>query len=149
MRVLAWVAMSSCLVVMLGAGCSGRQPLTINSPVLTSKGAVSEAEVLKAIERATRITQWDLMWSVSGQMTVQRTLNNHSARVTISYSATHYAIALDQTTMMDQPQSSGFSMGTPGGGAAYARPRTVHRTYNVWVQELDQHIRAQLLSIGM
>lgn len=150
MRVLAWVAISSCLLTMLAAGCTGRQPLNINSPVLTSKGTPpSEAEVLKAIERAVKVTNWEVQWGGSGHLVVQRTLNNHSARVNITYSATHYAISLDQTTMLDQPQQTRFSMGTPGGAAPSAPPRTVHRTYNVWVQELDQHIRAQLLSIGM
>ena len=149
MRVLAWLAISSCLVAVFAAGCSGRQPLNINSPVLTSKGTATEAEVLSAIERATKVTQWTVMWRVSGQLVVQRTLNNHSARVSISYSPTHYSIGLDETTMKDQPQRSGFSMGTPGGAAAPPPPTTVHRTYNLWVQELDQHIRAQLLSIGM
>jgi len=148
MRILAWVAISSC-VAMLAAGCSGRQPLNVKSSVITSKGTPSEAEVLGAIERAAKVTQWAIQWGSSGHLVVQRTLNNHSARVYITYSATHYSINLDQTTMMDRPQSPGFSMGTPGGGAGSAPPRTVHRTYNVWVQELDQHIRAQLLSIGM
>ena len=149
MRVLAWVAISSCVVALLAAGCSGRQPLNVNSTVITSKGTPSEAEVLKAIERAAKVTQWAVQWGGSGHLVAQRTLNNHSARVNITYSATHYTISLDQTTMLDQPQRPGFSMGTPGGAAAPPPPKTVHRTYNVWVQELDQHIRAQLLSIGM
>jgi len=149
MHIPKWVTILSCAAAMLVAGCSGRQPLNVNKPVLTSAGTATEADVLKAIERAAKVTQWQVMWTGSGVLVVQRTAGEHSARVAINYSATHYAISLDQTTMMDRPQQSGFSMGSPGGGAGAAPPRTVHRTYNLWVQELDQHIRAQLLSIGM
>lgn len=149
MRVLKWIAIPLCVLALLAAGCSGRRPLNVNSPVLTSKGTPSEAEVLKAIERAAKVSQWEVLWTGSGNLVVQRVLGSHSARVHVTYSPTHYSISLDQTTMLDQPQQIGFSAGSPGGAAPSSPPRTVHRTYNVWVQELDQHIRAQLLTIGM
>jgi len=149
MRVLGYVGIFLCAVVLLGAGCSGRQVLNVNTLVATPKGTATEEEVLKAIQRAGLVTGWQMTPLQSGLVYAEREERGHSASVNITYSPTQYAINLASTTMMDRPSAGGYGAQVPGGGALAAAPTTVHRTYNVWVQELDKAIRAQLATLGL
>ena len=148
MRLRNGIAILVCALVGI-AGCTGRQPLNDNSPVVTSKGTPSEDEVRKALVTAASVTHWAATPLSSGWIVAERRTDGHSATVNIYYSAQHYSIALADTTMVDRPQAAGWSAGSPPGGNVRPSSRTVHRTYNVWVQELDRQIRAQLLAIGM
>jgi hypothetical protein len=150
MRVPDFVGILLCALALVGAGCTGRQVLNVNSLVVTSKGAPpTEAEVLDAIVRAGKVTGWRMTPQASGLVFAERKEGSNSASIYVSYSPKHYDIILLDTTMVDRPHSGGFSLGTPGGGAPAAAPRTVHRTYNLWVQELDKAIRGQLLAVGL
>lgn len=149
MRVPECVAILLCALALVSAGCTGRQILSPNSPVVTSKGTPTEQEVLSAIVRAGTVTGWRMTPKGTGMVLAERNEGSNSASVYVNYSPEHYGITLIDTTMVDRPHSGGFSLGTPGGGAATAAPRTVHRTYNRWVQELDKAIRGQLLALGL
>jgi hypothetical protein len=150
MRVLNCVGILLCAMALLSAGCTGRQVLNVNGLVVTSKETANEEEVLGAIVRAGTVTGWRMTPQGTGLVFAERNEGGNRASIYVKYSPKDYGISLIDTTMVDRPTSGGFSLGTPGGGApASAAPRTVHRTYNRWVQELDTAIRGQLLAVGL
>ena len=104
MRLRNGIAILVCALVGI-AGCTGRQPLNVNSPVVTSKGTPSEDEVRKALVTAASVTHWAATPLSSGWIVAERRTDGHSATVNIYYSAQHYSIALADTTMVDRPQA--------------------------------------------
>jgi hypothetical protein len=103
--------------------------------------------VLKAIQRAGIVTGWRMTPQQSGVLYAERNEGSHSANIYVHYSAQRYSISLMDSSMVDRQVS--YSAPAPGGAALASAPRTVHRTYNRWVQELDKAIRAQLATLGL
>jgi hypothetical protein len=148
MQACRWLGVVACATALLAVGCGGRQVLNVsNVPVVTSKSTPSADDVAKAIIRAGINTNWRINEAGPGQLLGVRTLGAHSASINISYSPQSYGISLKDTTMVEV-QSARGGASPPGGAAAAAQERqTIHRTYNRWVQELDQQIRSQLGAI--
>ena len=147
MRVFGYFGIFLGALALVSAGCSGRQVLNVESLVTTPKGTPTQEEVLKAILRAGAVTGWQMTPLQSGLVYAERSHGSHKASVNIDYSTTRYAINLADTSMIDRP--TGYGAPTPGGGSLTPAPRTVHRTYNQWVQELDKQIRGQLATLGL
>lgn len=153
MRYLKGMAFLACVLGAVAIGCTSRSILNISSPVITGKkGPASEEEVLKAILVAGKVTNWSMEPQGRGLLVATRERGDHRASVNVGYSADRYSITFRETSM--QPRVEGGRLpggaGTPGGAPAGPPPDpgTVHRTYNLWVQELDRQIRANLLAIG-
>lgn len=127
MHILKSIAILVSAIVIVAAGCAGRQPLNVTSPVV-AKPNVTADEVAKAIMRAGLNTSWRVVEQGPGQLLGLKIQGPHTASVTIGYSATEYRISVKES-----------SMSAPDG--------TVHRNLNRWLQELDIQIKSQLLAI--
>lgn len=127
MRILRSVAFFVCVIGIVAAGCAGRQPVNISSPVV-SKPNVTSDEVAKAIVRAGANAQWRIVEQGPGQLVGIRATGPHTASINIKYTAKDYSISVKDS-----------SMTAPDG--------TVHRNLNRWLQELDVQIRSQLAAI--
>ncbi len=127
MRILQSIAILAAVLAVVSAGCAGRQPLNVTSPVV-SKPNVTSDEVAKAIMRAGLNTSWRVVEQGAGQLLGIKVQGPHTASIIISYTATEYRISIKES-----------SMSSPDG--------TVHRNLNRWLQELDQQIKSQLVAI--
>jgi hypothetical protein len=127
MQILKSIAILASAIVIVAAGCAGRQPLNVSS-VIVAKPNVTADEVGKAIMRAGLNANWRVVEQGPGQLLGLRVMGPHTASINISYTAKEYQISVKESSMM-----------SPDG--------TVHRNLNRWLQELDQQIKSQMLAI--
>ena len=116
--------------VALAAGCRSAPIYNVTDAPVVSNKPVSTEDVEKAIIRGGATLGWQMTPVKPG--TIQGTLNlagRHIAVVDIPYSAKSYSIRYKESVNLDYNGTE------------------IHRNYNVWVQQLDNAIRTQLLSL--
>jgi hypothetical protein len=125
MHLMKLIAIALCGVALL-AGCGhGRSVHNVDGLVASQKANPSAEEVAQAIIRAGGNTFWRIAEAGPGQLVGNRVQGPHTATITIAYTPKTYQIALKQSSMED------------GRGG-------IHKTYNLWVQQLDNQIKFQL-----
>jgi hypothetical protein len=128
MQVLKFIAVAFCALALL-AGCGhGRSVNNVAGLVVTQKANPSSEEVAKAIIRAGGNSFWRITEAGPGQLIGTRLQGPHTATITIAYTPQNYQITLKESSMED------------GRGG-------IHKTYNLWVQQLDNQIKFQLSGI--
>lgn len=125
--------LSLCFVVLLlSAGCSHKAPIVNIPSGPYPMGAVSAGQ-LRAVQNAIVQAGADLGWMmvVEGRGQIVGTLNirTHQAVVDILFDAGGYSITYRSSNNLK-----------------YDGAR-IHKNYNAWVQELDNHIRVRLAAM--
>lgn len=91
----------------------------------------SMAEVSKVIQSAGNSLGWAMKERRPGLITGQLYLRDHMAKVEIPYSTRSYSIRYAGSTNLKHNASK----------------KTIHSNYNSWVQNLDNQIRARLVTL--
>jgi hypothetical protein len=125
------LATALALSVVLFAGCK-TQPVfeVVAAPIPVAPGkTASMDDVQKAIVRGGTRAGWQILPEAPGRLTGRYQSGNHTANVAIDHDTKTYNIKMRDTSV----RSDGAS---------------VHRAYNMWVQNLDRSIRVELASLG-
>jgi hypothetical protein len=114
--------------ILFCAGCARTQPVfdVIQAPVAANKANPSADDVRQAIVRAGSGLGWQMSPDRPGHVTGRLLMRSHVAVVDIDYAPKTYSIKYRESTNLN------FEAGT------------IHRNYNVWIQDLDRAIKAQL-----
>ena len=131
MRSTRWAAVVASVLVLLAVGCRGSVPVynVTDAPVAASKSNPSLDEVGKAIQRAGAGLGWQMKETKPGHIIATLQISGHVAVVDVNYSVKSYSIRYKDSIELNY---SG---------------QNIHRNYNVWIQNLDKEIRAQLSSL--
>ena len=126
------VLLLSVAFAALAAGCRTAPIMNVTDAqvVVASGKTVSTQDVAQAITRAGESLGWRIVPLSPGQL--QGTLNlagRHIAVVDIAYSTKSYSIRYKESVNLNYTGSE------------------IHPNYNVWVQQLDNAIRSQLLAL--
>lgn len=116
---------------MIGLGGCRTAPVknVSDAPVTMSKPTHTLADVKKAIMAAGISLGWQMRDAGPGVIEGTLLLRSHMAQVTIAYTKDTYSITYKNSANLNYD-------GT-----------TIHSNYNGWVQNLDNAIRTQLLSM--
>lgn len=124
--------MRNLLIILLAcvvmAGCRTAPILELdNRPVVSVEGAVlSDAEIEEAIVRGAIDKGWRIVSRDPGVIAAEIDVREHYAAVRIPYDRNGYAIEYVDSRDLEQ------------------RGNEIHKSYNRWVQNLDQAIQRQL-----
>ncbi|MBV8042783.1 hypothetical protein [Pluralibacter sp.] len=121
-KMIKWVAAAA--IVGLLAGCARTAPVTqVKSTVSAGH---TEAQVRAAILKAGLSRQWVMSDAGPGIIKGRLQARDHVAEISIPYSATRYSINY----------VSSLNLMASGG--------QIHKSYNRWVQNLNQNIQLNL-----
>ncbi len=120
------------LALLLLAGCRSAPLVNIdrvNIPPMNEKNSqVAMEKITKAIVQAGAGLGWEMRVTRPGQILGTLRDRDDVAAVDIPYSNTSYSIRYRESSNLLYDASK----------------KTIHRSYNGWIQELDHAIRAQL-----
>jgi len=112
------------------AGCRTAPVQNISdAPVTMSKSTHSSADVKKAIMAAGASLGWQMRDAGPGVIEGTLFLRSHMAQVTIPYTRDTYSITYKNSSNLNYDGTN------------------IHSNYNGWVQNLDNAIKTQLLSM--
>lgn len=129
MRVIKCAAVVASVLVLLAAGCRGSVPIynVTSAPVFASKQNPSLDEIGMAIQRAGTTLGWQMKQTKPGHIIATLAYSrNEVAVVDVNYSVKSYSIQYKDSSQLNYDG------------------RNIHRNYNVWIDNLDKGIRAQL-----
>ena len=116
---------------VLLAGCK-TQPIyeVVGAPIPSPAGrTLSMDEIQKSIVRGGARAGWQVVPETPGRLSARYQSGNHMATVAIDHDTKAYTIKFRETSVRNDGTS-------------------VHRAYNMWVQNLDRSIRTELSFIG-
>ena len=125
------------LVVLIGilalalAACARTAPIysVSNAPVVVSSGNHNATDVKNAILRAGSSLGWQIREVEPGHIVGVLSIRTHTAEVDIYYNAQTYSISYRDSNNLNYDGTN------------------IHSNYNGWVQNLDNAIKNQLLSV--
>jgi hypothetical protein len=127
LQIVRWAAFVVSGLILVGAGCRTAPVRDIlDAPVVASKPNPSADEVGKAIQRAGTRLGWQMRQTKPGHVLGTLYLGRHVAVVDIPYTANSYSIVYKDSLELN-----------------YDGIR-IHSNYNIWIQDLDKAIKAQL-----
>lgn len=121
-------ALAVALTITIG-GCARTAPILNleNVPVASNDGkALSAAQVRASIVTAGTSLGWKIVDAGPGRLEGTLVLREHTAVVTIPYSAKSYSIIYKASDKLNEANG------------------TIHSNYNGWVQNLDRTIKTEL-----
>ena len=122
-RAIVSIALGAVLAV---TGCRTATVYNVPRSPIGARAPVTDKEVSEAIGAAGRREGWRVREVAPGQIKAEKTVRTHRAMVRINYDTTGYSITLVEA---DNLLFDGTS---------------IHKTYNLWVQQLDKSIQDEL-----
>jgi hypothetical protein len=124
---LAGILLATAALVF--AGCSTTQPIhnVQNAPfVLPSGKSLTMSAASKAIAQAGASLGWQMEMAGPGRLGGRLALRQHVAVIELEHDTKSYSIKYRDSTNLE------------------ARDGTIHKAYNVWIENLDKAIRNQI-----
>jgi len=118
-----------CLIAIsavLFTGCRTQTVYNVQSAAIQSNGALTEAQVEKAILRAATQLGWQTSKVKDGLIVATISLRGNTAQVNIKYSATNFDISYKDSS-----------------GLKYDGVN-IHQNYNGWIHRLENAIQTQI-----
>ncbi len=141
------------LTLIAGSAFAQRTPVSIinyaNQPVATSSGkAIPVDQVKKAIQDAAARKGWVISNDTGDRMLATLEVRSkHTVKVVIAYSADKYSITYSDSVNMNYHSEAHYDSRMPRPSSGATGP-VIHPGYNVWVQELKEAIRGELMAKG-
>ena len=131
MRTTRWAGIIVSVLVLLAAGCRGNLPVynVSDAPVAASRANPSLDDVGKAIQRAGAALSWQMRQTKPGHILGTLVVRTHTAVVDVYYNVKSYSIQYKESVNLNYDG------------------RNIHRNYNMWIEDLDKGIRAQLSTL--
>jgi hypothetical protein len=116
------------MVVLFISGCTSMAVYNISDAPVNVAKKTSDDKIFKAIKSAGVQLGWVVKKTKPGMATAQLNVRRHTALVTINYSNTSYSINYKNSINLKYDASK----------------NTIHKNYNVWIQNLDEAIQFKL-----
>lgn len=115
------------LTMLMFSGCTSKPIYNFsNTSITASAGAPTDSQIVQAIIRAGSSLGWTMQKVAPGHIVGTLNIRTHIAIVDITYNSDSYSITYKDSTNLDYN-------GT-----------TIHRSYNTWVNNLNNAIKVQL-----